>query len=50
MSIEPVNNVSQTPAIIRHEDNPLPKKKKEREKGKGSDGEEKEKGKIDITV
>ena len=49
MPIEPVSNISQAPAIIRHEDNHLPKKKKEKEKDKGSDREEKGK-KIDITV
>ncbi len=48
MSIEPIGNVPQTPEIIRHEGNPLPKKKKGKEKGE-PDGKKKEKG-IDITV
>ncbi|MDA8090726.1 MAG: hypothetical protein M0Z61_11005 [Nitrospiraceae bacterium] len=49
MPIEPVNNIPQTLPVIRHEDNPLPKKKKEKEKEKGQ-ADKNEKGKIDITV
>ncbi len=50
MAIEPIGNVPEAPKIIRHEDNPLPKKKREKEKGEdGTDGKKKQKG-VDITV